>query len=136
MSKKPSPDEAESEQEANDSARAALVRIFKNKYNGIMAQSRIASSYGLLQNLYTTAISEGFKDSLNNNPEKLNEPEGFKYNIYLYVTLFKKIKLQMRQIILFPVINIIIKKLKNYYLRPSLVMRVHTKLYCIYGIQL
>jgi len=80
--------------EANDSARVQLVKFLKYEWKGnldsIAAQTRIAASYGLLQNLYTTALDEGFKDTLTNNPEKLNELDGFKYNIYHYASLFNK----------------------------------------------
>jgi hypothetical protein len=48
-----------------------------NKTKGMInmiAQTRIASSYGLLQSLYTTVLDEhSYPTGNNNNPEKLNE---------------------------------------------------------------
>ncbi len=64
--------------EANDSARIALIDFLKNDFNGkldsIPAQTRIASSYGLLQILYTTALKEhNYPTSDSSRPENLNE---------------------------------------------------------------
>ncbi|HMN18964.1 MAG TPA: hypothetical protein PKD03_15230, partial [Ignavibacteriaceae bacterium] len=80
---------------ANDSARIAFLKYLQYDWKDkdldkIYAQTRIASSYGLLQILYTTSLSEGYDLGLNDRPENLNEPDGFKYQIYHYSSRFKK----------------------------------------------
>ena len=66
----PSPEDINS---ANDS----IAVYLRDKWNGglknILAQTRIASSYGLLQILYTTAINKGYNLDSNHRPEALNE---------------------------------------------------------------
>jgi len=64
--------------EANELARVATIDFLKNKFNGGLtnhiAQTRIASSYGLLQVLYTTAYKEhNYPTTYNDRPENLNE---------------------------------------------------------------
>jgi hypothetical protein len=64
--------------EANDLARIATIDFLMNKFNGgltnSIAQTRIASSYGLLQILYTTAYDEhNYPITNNDRPENLNE---------------------------------------------------------------
>jgi hypothetical protein len=79
--------------EANNLARERFADFLKNDWNGglknVYAQTRIAASYGLLQNLYTTARSQGLSKNNDDRPELLNEPQGFIYNIYYYMFLFE-----------------------------------------------
>jgi len=62
---------------AGDSANLAMANWFKNTWKGgraknVIAQTRCASSYGLLQMLYTTA-REKIKYNKSLSPEKMNE---------------------------------------------------------------
>lgn len=80
---------------ANDSARIAFLDYLQYDWKGkdldkVWAQTRIAASYGLIQIMYQTSIREGFKTTNSDRPEKLNEPQEFKYQIYHYNTLFNK----------------------------------------------
>ncbi|MGA9292872.1 MAG: hypothetical protein WBV81_09760 [Ignavibacteriaceae bacterium] len=64
--------------EANDSARIAAINFLENNYEGglknSIAQTRISSSYGLLQSLYTTVLKEHKYPTTNaDRPENLNE---------------------------------------------------------------
>ncbi len=57
-------------------ANAQMVIFLRDKWHGgtkkILAQTRIASSYGLLQMLYSTAIYRGFIEDISHLPEDLN----------------------------------------------------------------
>ncbi|OQA64951.1 MAG: hypothetical protein B6D44_16435 [Ignavibacteriales bacterium UTCHB2] len=64
--------------EANDSARVATINYLKYDYEGgldsITAQTRIASSYGLLQSLYVTVEDEhNYPVTNSDRPENLNK---------------------------------------------------------------
>ena len=80
--------------EANDSARIATINFLKDDYKGglknSIAQTRIASSYGLLQSLYTTVLGEhNYPTSDSSRPEDLNEVKiGMDYAIKHLIELF------------------------------------------------
>ncbi|MEW6509303.1 MAG: hypothetical protein AB1432_16350, partial [Bacteroidota bacterium] len=75
--------------EVNDSARVALVKFLKHEWQvggikgltNIYAQTRIASSYGLLQILYITVVNNrDYPISNNDRPENINDNSvGFDY---------------------------------------------------------
>ncbi len=81
--------------EANDSAYIATINFLKNKFNGGLvnsrAQTRIASSYGLLQILYTTAEHDhDYPVTDTSRPENLNEVKiGMHYALENLKKLFK-----------------------------------------------
>ncbi len=81
----------EQQTEANDSARIATINYLKNDYEGVIAQTRIASSYGLLQSLYTTVLDEhNYPTSDSSRPENLNEVKiGMDYALKHLNKLFK-----------------------------------------------
>jgi hypothetical protein len=66
-------------QEAADSARERMIDFLKNRWrdglNNIVAQSRIAASYGLFQTLYATGLQRGYPADIEHLPEGLNIPE-------------------------------------------------------------
>jgi hypothetical protein len=66
-------------QEAADSAREHMIDFLKNRWkdglNNVVAQSRIAASYGLFQTLYPTGLLRGYPADIEYLPEGLNIPE-------------------------------------------------------------
>jgi len=66
---------------ANQKARLRFIEYMSKNFNGGLvnrsAQSRIASSYGPLQIMYTTALDCGYPQSLTDIPENLNVLEDF-----------------------------------------------------------
>lgn len=68
--------------EKADSARINFINYFKKKWKdegaqNIIAQTRVASSYGLLQMMYSTAIGKEVKYSKEKLPEEINEQDFF-----------------------------------------------------------
>lgn len=68
----------EQQTEANILAREATINFLKDEYEegltNIAAQTRIASSYGLLQTLYITVLDEHYyPTTYNDRPENLND---------------------------------------------------------------
>jgi hypothetical protein len=65
--------------EAADSSRWHMIEFLKFRWAGglqnIVAQSRIAGSYGLFQTLYTTALDRHYPEDDTHLPEYLNIPE-------------------------------------------------------------
>ncbi len=70
-------------QKAAPLANARMISFLKDEWDGgvtggtkglknIMAQTRIASSYGLLQMLYSTALDQGYREDISHLPENLN----------------------------------------------------------------
>jgi hypothetical protein len=58
--------------EARDSTITYLRKSWNGGLENLIAQTRLASSYGLLQLLHSTAIIEGYPDSSSKAPEDLN----------------------------------------------------------------
>ncbi|HEY4613205.1 MAG TPA: hypothetical protein VII11_09500, partial [Bacteroidota bacterium] len=82
-------------QVASDSVRKRLIEFLKTKWRGgldnVMAQTRIAASYGLFQTLYPTGIGRGYPSDVDNLPEGLNVPETvFPLSLGYQVDLLKK----------------------------------------------
>jgi hypothetical protein len=63
--------------QANLRVRAEFIEFMSTIYFGGLstrvAQSRLASSYGPLQTMYTTALGEGYQNGIHNTPENLND---------------------------------------------------------------
>ena len=68
---------------AADSARFRMIRFLRDEWTfgmprgskglaNVVAQTRIASSYGLLQPMYTTALNKGYLEDEEHSPEFLN----------------------------------------------------------------
>jgi hypothetical protein len=64
--------------EAADSTRKALIDFFKTRWHGgldsMIAQTRIAASYGSFQALYNTALGRNYPEDNTHLPENLNVP--------------------------------------------------------------
>jgi hypothetical protein len=80
--------------EANDLARENLITFFKDEYkhpnapastkkglNTVIAQTRIASSYGLIQILYVSALEVGYPEGKDDRPENLNLVSNFEFSV-------------------------------------------------------
>jgi len=63
-------------QKATSKARDSVATYLRDEWHGglknIVAQTRIAASYGLLQMLYPTALERGYFEDAHNPPENLN----------------------------------------------------------------